>query len=87
MRYNIRPEACYVYLVLCNDGTYYTILTDHLVKRFEAHINGVYEDCYTTKRRPLVLKYYETNPFLKYATERQYNLKVVTIKERSTDTR
>ncbi|MEP7110486.1 MAG: 5-(carboxyamino)imidazole ribonucleotide synthase [Ferruginibacter sp.] len=75
MLYNTRQEAYYVYIILCNDGSFYTGLTDDLIKRFEEHSNGVYENCYTIKRRPLVLKYYETIPFLKEARERELQLK------------
>ncbi len=62
-------------IILCADGTYYTGLTDDLVKRFEEHTNGFYDYCYKLKRRPLELKYYETIPFLKDATEREVQLK------------
>ncbi|MBC7886693.1 MAG: 5-(carboxyamino)imidazole ribonucleotide synthase [Ferruginibacter sp.] len=75
MLYNTRQEAYYLYIILCNDGSFYTGLTDDLVKRFEEHVNGVYETCYTLKRRPLILKYYETIPFLKDATEREIQIK------------
>lgn len=54
MLYNTQQEAYYLYIILCNDGTFYTGLTDDLVKRFEEHVNGVYETCYTFKRSPLV---------------------------------
>ena len=73
--YNTRQEAYYVYIIRCADGTYYTGLTDDLIKRFEEHLNGVYENCYTIIRRPLELKYYETIPFLKDAVEREKQLK------------
>lgn len=75
MLYNTRQEAYYVYIILCKDGSFYTGLTDDLIKRFEEHVNGMYETCYTFKKRPLVLKYYETIPFLKDAAERELQLK------------
>ena len=75
MLYNTRQEAYYVYIILCKDGSYYTGLTDDLIKRFEEHVTGIYETSYTFKRRPLILKYYETIPFLKDATERELQLK------------
>lgn len=46
-----------------------------LIRRFEEHVNGLYETCYTFKRRPLVLKYYETIPFFKDAVEREKQIK------------
>lgn len=45
------------------------------MRRFEEHKAGKYSNCYTFKRRPLSLAYYETIPFLKEATEREQQLK------------
>jgi len=75
MLYNIQQAAYYVYIILCNDDSYYTGLTDDLIRRFEEHLNGIYESCYTFKKRPLILKYYETIPFLKDAVEREKQIK------------
>ncbi len=75
MIYNTQQEAFYVYIILCNDDFFYTGLTDDLIRRFEEHVNGLYETCYTFKRRPLILKYYETIPFLKDAVERERQIK------------
>ena len=75
MLYNIQQEAFYIYIILCNDDSYYTGLTDDLMRRFDEHVNGVYETCYTLKRRPLILQYYETIPFLKDAVERERQIK------------
>jgi 5-(carboxyamino)imidazole ribonucleotide synthase len=75
MLYNAQQEAFYVYIILCSDDSYYTGLTDDLVRRFQEHIDGYYETCYTFKRRPLELKYYETIPFLKDAVEREKQIK------------
>jgi 5-(carboxyamino)imidazole ribonucleotide synthase len=75
MIYNTRQEAYYVYIILCGDGTYYTGLTDDLLRRFEEHLQCVYEDCYTAIRQPLELKYYETIPFLQDAVDRERQLK------------
>jgi 5-(carboxyamino)imidazole ribonucleotide synthase len=75
MLYNTQQEAFYIYIILCNDDSYYTGLTDDLMRRFEEHVNGLYETCYTFKRRPLILKYYETIPFLKDAVEREKQIK------------
>ena len=75
MLYNTLQGSYYVYIILCNDDSYYTGLTDDLMRRFEEHVNGIYESCYTYKRRPLILKYYETIPFLKDAVERETQIK------------
>ncbi len=75
MLYNTRQEAFYVYIILCSDESFYTGLTDDLMRRFDEHVNGLFENCYTIKRRPLILKYYETIPFLKDAVEREKQIK------------
>lgn len=75
MLYNTQQESFYIYIILCNDDSYYTGLTDDLMRRFDEHVNGVYETCYTFKRRPLILQYYETIPFLKDAVERERQIK------------
>ena len=75
MFYNTQQVACYIYVILCNDDSYYTGVTDDLMRRFDEHLNGVYETCYTFKRRPLILQYYETIPFLKDAIERERQIK------------
>ncbi|HEX2682625.1 MAG TPA: GIY-YIG nuclease family protein, partial [Ferruginibacter sp.] len=75
MLYTTIQESFYVYIILCNDGSYYTGLTDDLTRRFDEHITGAYETCYTFKRRPLVLQYYEIIPFLKDAIERELQIK------------
>lgn len=75
MIYNTLQDAYYVYIILCGDGTYYTGLTDDLIRRFEEHINVIYPECYTASRQPLELKYYETIPFLQEATERERQIK------------
>lgn len=76
MIYAVRPQECYyVYIIKCKDNSYYTGLTDDLVKRFEEHCRGAYPTCYTFKRRPLELVYYETIPFLRDAIDRERQLK------------
>lgn len=75
MIYNIHQECYYVYLVRCSDGTYYTGLTDDLVRRIGEHEEGFYENCYTFTRRPVILAYYESIPFLADAVRRETQIK------------
>src|SRR5438105_14869084 len=75
MIYPDSPELYFVYILLCRDRSYYVGMTNDLLRRFGDHQNGVYESCYTYRRRPLQLMYYETIPFLKEATEREAQLK------------
>ncbi len=76
MIYEDQPqEVFYIYIIECNDDSFYTGLTNDLVRRFEEHVNGLYPECYTFKRRPLKLAYYETIPFLADAVEREKQIK------------
>ena len=45
----------YVYMVLCNDGSYYTGVTNNLQRRFMEHVYGHDKTAYTFTRRPLTL--------------------------------
>ncbi|MEO6610957.1 MAG: GIY-YIG nuclease family protein [Chitinophagaceae bacterium] len=49
----------YVYIVQCKDGLYYTGITNNLERRVWEHNTGYNESCFTFKRRPVELKYYE----------------------------
>lgn len=49
----------YVYIVQCNDGLYYTGITNDLKRRLWEHNTGYNKSCFTFKRRPVKLKYYE----------------------------
>lgn len=53
-------KSMYVYLLLCNDGTYYTGVTNNVERRFNEHQNGVDPKAYTFKRLPLKLEYVQT---------------------------
>ena len=48
----------YVYILKCNDGSYYTGHTENLEQRLSAHNIGLY-DGYTATRRPVQLIYAE----------------------------
>ncbi len=50
----------FVYLLLCNDGTYYTGVTNDAERRFNEHQNGNDPNSYTFRRRPLQLAYVQT---------------------------
>ena len=49
----------YVYIVQCSDELYYTGVTNNLERRLWEHNTGYVTDCFTFKRRPVELKYYE----------------------------
>lgn len=49
----------YVYVIECNDGFYYTGFTNDLERRILEHNEGIDPSCFTYKRRPVTLKYFE----------------------------
>jgi putative endonuclease len=49
-----------VYILKCNDDSYYTGFTNNLERRLEEHISGKNKDCYTFGKRPLELVWFET---------------------------
>ena len=51
-------KQSYVYIILCNDNTYYTGVTTNVYNRFIEHKSGLHINSYTFKRRPLKLVYY-----------------------------
>ena len=76
MIYPLAPqEFYYIYIIECNDHSFYTGLTNDLLRRFKDHCDGEFETCYTFKRRPLVLVYYETIPFLLDGIDREKQIK------------
>ena len=72
---NAPQEIYYVYILLCNDLSYYVGLTNNLERRIREHVDGYYHNCYTFKRRPLEFVYFETIPFLQEALKREKQLK------------
>ena len=49
----------YVYILECNDGAYYTGVTNDLEGRIQQHNAGENKGCFTYTRQPVVLKYAE----------------------------
>lgn len=49
----------YVYILKCSDDSYYTGITNNIARRFEEHQFGINKDCYTFKRRPLTMEFYQ----------------------------
>lgn len=65
----------YVYILRCLDGSYYTGVTNNLEKRLDEHDAGIDESCYTFRRRPLKLVYYELYYSPVSAIEREKQIK------------
>jgi len=66
--------AYYVYIILCNDNTYYIGYTTNLEKRIETH-NLKLGAKYTRGRTPVVLRYYESFETLSDALKKEIKLK------------
>lgn len=49
----------WVYILRCADNSYYTGHTDNLEQRIAQHHQGYFPTCYTYKRRPLELVFYQ----------------------------
>lgn len=64
----------YVYIIECEDGTYYTGLTWNLAKRWEQHISGFGSE-YTSQHYPKKLVYSEEFENLELAREREQQIK------------
>ena len=47
----------YVYILKCNDGSFYTGYTDNLAKRLVQHSQAHFKNCYTVKRLPVRLAF------------------------------
>lgn len=52
-------KLIYLYILKCNDGTYYTGVTNNLEKRIKEHNLGINAEAYTHSRRPVTLVWHE----------------------------
>ena len=64
----------YVYILECEDGSYYTGWTNDLKKRIKAHNDGKGAK-YTKTRRPVELVYFEHFATKEEAMSREYHIK------------
>ncbi|PLX09510.1 MAG: hypothetical protein C0596_02975 [Marinilabiliales bacterium] len=60
----------YMYILECNDGTFYTGSTNDLTVRITQHKNGEGAN-YTKKRLPISLVYYEEYDRIDFAFDRE----------------
>lgn len=65
----------YVYILKCNDGTYYTGHTDNLEKRIAEHQAGSYVSCYTATRLPVRVVFVQSFASRAEAIEAEVKLK------------
>ena len=64
----------HIYIVECNDGSFYTGITNDLDKRIIAHNAGCASK-YTKSRRPVRLRYLEPALDRSQASRREYAIK------------
>ena len=65
----------YVYIVKCSDGSYYTGVTNDVQRRIAEHDAGLDSKAYTYKRRPIQLMYSEYFFDVRYAIDREKQIK------------
>lgn len=52
---NNNMQDFFIYILLCNDGSFYVGHTDNLEARVSAHEQRLYPNCYTASRLPAKL--------------------------------
>ena len=67
----------FVYMLLCEDGSYYLGSTNDVVKRFQAHLSGKGAS-YTRSHKPIRVVYREELADKSLAMRREYELKQLT---------
>ena len=55
-------QPFWVYVLRCNDGSYYTGHTDNLEVRVAQHVAGTIISCHTYSRRPVALVFSQDFP-------------------------
>lgn len=69
-----KPQPYWVYIMECNDSTYYTGVAKDINKREAKHNSGKGAK-YTSSRRPVSLVYFEKHPSRSEAMKREYEIK------------
>ena len=55
-------KTYFVYILKCNDNSFYTGMTNNLIRRLYEHRGGINKGAYTYKRRPIKLVWFEVFP-------------------------
>ena len=76
-----RRSIFYVYVLECQDGTYYTGYTNNLENRIKLHNKGLGAK-YTRNRRPVKLVWYKEYKYFKKAFKEELALKKLTHKQK-----
>lgn len=65
----------YTYILKCSDNSYYVGVTNNIDRRLNEHQEGVNETCYTFRRRPVKLLFFEMFIDVKQAITREKQIK------------
>lgn len=76
------PSAWHVYIVRCEDGTYYTGIARDPAKRLDEHNSTKGGAKYTRPRRPVTLVYVEPAASRSAAAKREYQLKKLPLEKK-----
>lgn len=52
---SLHQQNYWVYILLCENNTYYTGYTNNLIKRYESHVNGTGKCKYTRSFKPVCI--------------------------------
>ena len=72
---NSKYHIYYVYILKCNDSTYYTGVTNNIDRRVREHQSGEALNSYTSKRRPVQLVFYAEFSNVEDAIEKEKKIK------------
>ena len=81
----MRVHVRFVYIIECNDGTFYVGVTNDLERRFAEHRDGADPGSYTSKRRPVRLAYFEIFQWIEDAIKREKPQRLVCTEEARPD--
>jgi predicted GIY-YIG superfamily endonuclease len=65
----------WVYMLRCNDDSYYTGHTDNLEQRIAQHEFGTFPACHTYKRRPVELVFFQEHTTREEALSSEQQIK------------
>lgn len=77
-----RESKFYVYILECQDGTFYTGYTNDLEKRIEEHNNSKRGARYTRYKRPVKLVWFKEYKYFKKALLEEKRIKTLTRKQK-----
>ncbi len=68
-------KSYFVYFLACRDESFYTGVTNNIERRIREHQSGFNQHCYTYRRRPVVLVFFEEYHNVLEAISREKQIK------------